>query len=491
MKVRTRFAPSPTGYLHIGGLRTALYAYLFARKNDGEFIVRLEDTDRERLVDEAATIIYDTLREAGLTYDEGPDVGGPSGPYVQSERTDLYQKYAKELVDAGAAYYCFCTKERLADLRAQAEANGEQFRYDGHCASLTPEEVQEKLDAGMPYVIRQKIPQEGESSYEDVVFGTVSVPNADMEDGILLKSDGFPTYNLANVVDDHLMGITHVIRGSEYLSSTPKYNLLYDALGWERPTYIHLPPVMRDKHQKLSKRHGDASYKDFTSKGFLPEAVVNYIALLGWAPSGEREIFSLPELVEEFDLGGVSRSPAIFDVDKLRWMNSEYIRALPLEEFVERARPWFAEAIDPDRYDLTLLASMIQQRLETLGDIPDKIQFIEHEPPFDIALYTHKKMKVNPEGALSYLKAARPVLEGISDFTVTNVHDALMALVSELGIKNGQLLYPLRIALTNTAVTPGGAPETAVLLGKKEALRRLDSSISDLEAALGTNATQA
>lgn len=473
--------------MHIGNLRTALYAYLFARGNDGQFIVRLEDTDRDRLVEHADEIIYRTLHEAGLDYDEGPDIGGPDGPYVQSERKKIYQEYAKKLVDAGAAYYCFCTKERLAQLRKEAEAKGEQFCYDKHCAKLSREEVEEKLAAGEPYVIRQKIPDEGESVYEDMVFGEVRVPNADMEDGILLKSDGYPTYNLANVIDDHLMGITHVIRGSEYLASTPKYNLLYEALGWEPPKYAHLPPVMRDKHSKLSKREGAASYEDFVEKGYLPEAIVNYIALLGWAPTGikgTQEIFSLPELAEEFSLEDVSKAPAIFDESKLRWMNAEYIRGFSEQEFLKRARPYIAEVVDPDSIDLSLLTEMIQERLETLNQIPEKIAFLRELPPFNYDLYSHKKMKVTPEGAYGYLKAALPVLEGLSDFTVSSVHDALMQLIGKLGIKNGQMLYPLRIALTNTAVTPGGATETAVLLGPDETIRRLRQAISDLENAL-------
>ncbi|MBD5558833.1 MAG: glutamate--tRNA ligase [Clostridia bacterium] len=480
MKVRTRFAPSPTGQLHIGGLRTALYAYLFARQNGGDFILRLEDTDRVRLVEDAAQVIYDTLKAAGLQYDEGPDIGGPSGPYVQSERKDLYRKYAEELVEKGAAYYCFCTPERLDALREEARAKGEQFKYDKCCAKLSPEEVRDNLEAGMPYVIRQNVPTEGATSYNDLIYGEVSVPNADMEDNVLLKSDGYPTYNLANVVDDHLMGITHVIRGQEYLSSTPKYNLLYDALGWEKPQYIHLPPVMRDKQNKLSKRHGDASYQDFAGRGYLPQAIVNYIALLGWAPPDE-EILSLDELAEQFDLSSVSRSPAIFDEDKLRWMNGEYIRRLPKEEFIALARPYFESSLDdPDTYDLALLADMIQPRLETLDQIPEKTAFISRLPEFDPELYRHKKMKVTPEGALGYLRAARPVLEGLAEFTVPYVHDAMMKLVEQLGIKNGQLLYPLRIALTNTAVTPGGGIETAVLLGPEETMRRINLAIENL-----------
>lgn len=483
-KVRTRFAPSPTGYLHIGGLRTALYAYLYAKKHGGDFILRLEDTDRERLVDDADAIIYRTLKDVGLVYDEGPDVGGPHAPYVQSERKDLYEIYAKKLVEAGEAYYCFCTKEQLDAYRAQCEAEGKNPKYDKHCKQLAKEQIEENINAGMPYVIRQDIPTEGETTYTDMVYGEITVPNADMEDNILLKSDGYPTYNLANVVDDHLMEISHVIRGIEYLSSTPKYNRLYSALGWEVPQYIHLPPVMRDKQNKLSKRHGDASYEDFVSKGYLPAAILNYIALLGWAPAGEQEIFSLAELVQAFDVGGVSKSPAIFDVDKLKWMNAEYIRAMEPEEYIETAIPWVEQTVDPDKFDMQLIAKITQQRLETFAELPGKLAFLTQMPNYDIDLYNHKKMKVTPESALVYCKAAYPVLEELAEFTESYIHNAMMSLVETLGIKNGQLLYPLRIAITGTAVTPGGAIEAATLLGRGETLHRLQASIEKLERAL-------
>ncbi len=484
MKVRTRFAPSPTGYLHIGGLRTALYAYLYAKKNGGDFILRLEDTDRERLVDGADTLIYDTLKGTGLVYDEGPDIGGPYGPYVQSDRKDMYQKYAEQLVEAGAAYYCFCTKDELDAARADHEARGVTPKYDKRCAKLDKEEARRRIAAGEPYVVRQDIPTEGETTYNDMVYGDITVPNSDMEDNVLLKSDGYPTYNLANVVDDHLMEISHVIRGVEYLSSTPKYNLLYKALGWDIPRYIHLPPVMRDKHAKLSKRHGDASYEDFIKKGYLSGAIVNYIALLGWAPAGEQEIFTLPGLVEAFDVAGVSKSPAIFDIDKLKWMNAEYIRALALDDFITTAMPYFLQVIDPDKYDMQLIAKIVQQRLEVLTEIPEKLAFFAAMPEYDIDLYNHKKMKVTPESALVYIKEAYPVLENLAEFTESYIHDAMLELVQKLGIKNGQLLYPLRIAVTGTAVTPGGAIEIAALLGRRETLARLEGSISKLENAL-------
>ncbi|MDL2237322.1 glutamate--tRNA ligase [Christensenellaceae bacterium OttesenSCG-928-K19] len=485
MKVRTRFAPSPTGYLHIGGLRTALYAYLYAKKNGGDFILRLEDTDRERLVDQAAEIIYRTLKDTGLQYDEGPDIGGSFGPYVQSDRKGLYQKYAEELVQKGAAYYCFCTKERLAELREQCEKSNVTPKYDKHCMSLSQEEVQKRIEAGEPYVIRQNIPIEGETAYHDMVYGEITVPNSDMEDNILLKSDGYPTYNLANVVDDHLMEISHVIRGIEYLSSTPKYNLLYDALGWSIPEYIHLPPVMRDKQNKLSKRHGDASYEDFVQKGYLPQAVVNYIALLGWSPAGEQEIFSLEELVQAFDVKGISKSPAIFDVEKLKWMNAEYIRALPEEDYIKLAMPYLEQVIDVEKFDLPLIARITQQRLEVFADLPEKLAFLAQMPEYETDLYNHKKMKVTPESALVYLKEANPVLESLAEFTESYIHDAMMELVQKLGIKNGQLLYPLRIAITGTAVTPGGAIEIAALLGRHETLERMRMSIDKLERELG------
>jgi glutamyl-tRNA synthetase len=481
MKVRTRFAPSPTGYLHIGGLRTALYAWLYARKHGGDFILRIEDTDRERLVEDACRIIYSTLKETGLAYDEGPDVGGNYGPYIQSERQEIYKEYAQKLVDTGAAYYCFCTKERLDGLRQACEDKSQVFKYDKHCLNLSKEEIQAKLEAGEPYVIRQNIPLEGETAYTDAIFGEIKVPNSDMEDNILLKSDGMPTYNLANVVDDHLMEITHVIRGIEYLSSTPKYNLLYEAFGWDIPNYIHLPPVMKDKQRKLSKRHGDASFEDFINKGYLKEAIVNYIALLGWCPEGNQEIFTLKELAQAFDLKGISRSPAIFDEDKLRWMNAEYIRAMDPQRFEQAARPYMAKAIDIDRFDTALIAKLIQPRTEILTEIPEKLGFLQTFPEYDVDLYTNKKMKTTPENSLPFLLNARTVLAETGDYTNENLYNALLALAEKLGIKNGQLLWPVRIAISGTAVTPGGATEIAALLGKEETLRRMDLSIAKLQ----------
>lgn len=487
MKVRTRFAPSPTGYLHIGGLRTALYAWLYARKHGGDFILRIEDTDRERLVEDACRIIYSTLKETGLHYDEGPDVGGSYGPYIQSERQEIYREYAQKLVDTGAAYYCFCTKERLDGLRQECEGKGRVFKYDKHCLNLSVEEIRDKLNAGEPYVIRQNIPLEGETAYTDAIFGEITVPNSDMEDNILLKSDGMPTYNLANVVDDHLMQITHVIRGIEYLSTTPKYNLLYRAFGWETPSYIHLPPVMKDRQRKLSKRHGDASFEDFVAKGYLKEAIVNYIALLGWCPEGNQEIFTLEELTEAFDLRGISKSPAIFDEDKLRWMNAEYIRRMDPQQFEKAARPYMAKAIDVDRFDTALIARLIQPRTEILTEIPEKLAFLEQFPEYDVDLFTNKKMKTTPENSMPLLVEARAVLEETRDYTNETLYNAFLALAGKLQVKNGQLLWPVRIAISGTAVTPGGATEIAALLGKEETLRRMDLSIARLQGHMEQN----
>ncbi len=478
-QVRTRFAPSPTGYLHIGGLRTALYAWLFARQHGGVFILRIEDTDLNREVPGAKQVIYDTLRQTGLDYDEGPDVGGPYGPYIQSERRATYQHFAEELIKRGAAYRCFCTKERLSEERAKAEAVGQSFTYDKHCLHLSPEEIQRKIDAGEPYVIRQNIPREGETTYTDTVFGDVTVPNADLDDNVLLKADGMPTYNLANVIDDHMMGITHVIRGVEYLSSTPKYNHLYRAMGWEIPQYIHLPVVMKDKQRKLSKRFGDASFEDFLQKGYLKEALINYIALLGWSPGGEREIFSLSELIEIFSIEGLSKSPAIFDTEKLTWMNAQYIRALTKEEFISRAMPYF-EAAGTARMNLDLIAEMIQPRLERLDEIPEKLSFLAAMPEFSNELYFHKRSGCDAESALPVLTEAKAAMEALGDYSTEALKETFLALIEKLGIKNGQLYWPLRIAISGKEVTPGGPVEISSLLGKEETLRRLSSSIAKL-----------
>ncbi len=481
MEVRTRFAPSPTGYMHIGNLRTALYEYLIAKSQGGKFILRIEDTDQERQVEGAVDVIYNTLRMTGLKHDEGPDIGGDYGPYVQSERMGMYMDYAKELVEKGEAYYCFCTKERLESLK-ESNAEGAAFaKYDRHCLGLSKEEVQAKLDAGVPFVIRQKMPDSGTTTFSDVVYGDITVENTELDDQILMKADGFPTYNFANVVDDHLMHITHVVRGSEYLSSTPKYNLLYKAFGWEPPVYVHLPAVMRDAHHKLSKRHGDKSFEDLVREGYVVEAIVNYIALLGWSPSGTQEIFSLKELEENFDMAGLSKSPAIFDIKKLTWMNSEYLKAMDFDKFYALAEPKLKEALDDTDLDLKKIAALLQKRLETLNDIPGLVEFFKTLPEYGTELYTHKKMKTNDEIALSSLEAALPVLENLADWNTTSIHDALMALVGELGIKNGQLLWPVRTALSGEPTSPGGAMELADILGKEESLRRIRKGIELLK----------
>ena len=481
MEVRTRFAPSPTGYMHIGNLRTALYEYLIAKSQGGKFILRIEDTDQERQVEGAVDVIYNTMRMTGLKHDEGPDIGGDYGPYVQSERMGMYMDYAKELVEKGEAYYCFCTKERLESLK-ESNAEGAAFaKYDRHCLGLSKEEVQAKLDAGEPFVIRQKMPDSGTTTFSDVVYGDITVENTELDDQILMKADGFPTYNFANVVDDHLMHITHVVRGSEYLSSTPKYNLLYKAFGWEPPVYVHLPAVMRDAHHKLSKRHGDKSFEDLVREGYVVEAIVNYIALLGWSPSGTQEIFSLKELEENFDMAGLSKSPAIFDIKKLTWMNSEYLKAMDFDKFYALAEPKLKEALGDTDLDLKKIAALHQKRLETLNDIPGLVEFFKTLPEYGTELYTHKKMKTNDEIALSSLEAALPVLENLEDWNTTSIHDALMALVGELGIKNGQLLWPVRTALSGEPTSPGGAMELADILGKEESLRRIRKGIELLK----------
>lgn len=481
MEVRTRFAPSPTGYMHIGNLRTALYEYLIAKSQGGKFILRIEDTDQERQVEGAVDVIYNTMRMTGLHHDEGPDIGGEYGPYVQSERMGMYMDYAKELVEKGEAYYCFCTKERLESLK-ESNAEGAAFaKYDRHCLGLSKEEVQAKLDAGVPFVIRQKMPDSGTTTFSDVVYGDITVENTELDDQILMKADGFPTYNFANVVDDHLMHITHVVRGSEYLSSTPKYNLLYKAFGWEPPVYVHLPAVMRDAHHKLSKRHGDKSFEDLVREGYVVEAIVNYIALLGWSPSGTQEIFSLKELEENFDMAGLSKSPAIFDIKKLTWMNSEYLKAMDFDKYYALAEPKLKEALGDTDLDLKKIAALLQKRLETLNDIPGLVEFFKTLPEYGTELYTHKKMKTNDEIALSSLEAALPVLENLADWNTTSIHDALMALVGELGIKNGQLLWPVRTALSGELTSPGGAMELADILGKEESLRRIRKGIELLK----------
>ena len=473
MEVRTRFAPSPTGYMHLGNLRTALYTYLFARRNGGKFILRIEDTDQEREVPGAVELIYKSLATAGLTHDEGPDVGGPCGPYVQSERRDLYLPYAKQLVESGHAYYCFCTKERLDEARAEAERRGETFKYDKHCLHLSKEEIQRRLDAGEPYVIRQNVPTEGKAGFDDVIYGHVEVDCDTLDDSVLIKADGLPTYNFANVVDDHLMGITHVMRGNEYLSSAPKYNLLYEAFGWEPPKYVHLTPVMANAQRKLSKRKGDPSFEDLLNQGYLTEAIINYLVLLGWSPRGEREFYTLKELEQVFDLEGLSKSPSIFDTVKLNWFNAEYIRKLAPEDYLERATPWLNQVLDPQKFDYRRLGELLQSRTEVFNQLPEMVGFLAELPEFSAELYVNKKQKSTLESSVRALELVRPVLESISDWTEAELHDRVMAVIPDSGMKNGQVLWPLRIAISGRMSTPGGAFEIAYLLGKDETLRRV------------------
>ena len=475
-KVRTRFAPSPTGYMHIGNLRTALYGYLYAMKEGGDFILRLEDTDSKRYVDGAVQIIYDTLKDAGIRYAEGPDVGGDFGPYIQSERGAIYRAYAEKLVELGGAYYCFCDKERIDSLK---DENG-IGRYDKHCLHLSKEEIREKLAAGVPYVIRQNIPESGTGSYTDLVYGEVSVDFKDIEDGVLLKSDGMPTYNFANVVDDHLMGITHVIRGSEYLSSTPKYNLMYDAFGWERPAYIHLPPIMKNSHEKLSKRNGDASYQDLVDKGYVKEAIVNYIALLGWSPKSNVEKMTLGELEENFSLAGINKSPSIFDEPKLRWLSGEYIKAMTDEEFLSLSEPFLQKSKAYGKYDSLKLAHILKTRTEVMSDIPSKIDFIEEFGPFDSALYFNKKMKSDENIAREVLPDALEKLSSLETFENAAIYAALCDLAAARGMKNGQVLWCVRVALTGRENTPGGASEMAEILGKERSLERISKALGFL-----------
>lgn len=481
MQVRTRFAPSPTGYMHLGNLRTMLYTYLFARKSKGTFILRIEDTDQEREVSGAVDKIYSAMKTAGISYDEGPGVGGDFGPYIQSQRKDMYLPYAKKLIETGHAYYCFCTRERLDEARAEAEKNGQTFKYDKHCLHLSREEIQKKLDAGEPYVIRQNVPTQGKAGFDDLIYGRVEVDCSTLDDNVLLKADGLPTYNFANVIDDHTMGITHVMRGTEYLSSAPKYNLLYEAYGWEPPKYIHLPPVMADATRKLSKRKGDPTFEDLLDRGFLKDAIINFIALLGWSPRSEQEFFTLSELEEKFDLEGINKAPAIFDTVKLTWFNAEYMRRLPFEEYLKIATPWFEKVLDPAKIDIRRLAELMQSRTEVLEQIPDMVSFLAEMPEFDEVIYTHKKMKTDAAVALTALKAVRPILEGVDDWTEEKLHDAVMEFIPGTGMKNGQVLWPLRIAISGRESTPGGAFEIAYLLGKDETMKRLAASIERLE----------
>ncbi len=474
MKTRTRFAPSPTGYMHIGNLRTALYEYLIAKVNGGDFLLRIEDTDQKRYVEGATDIIYSTLKTVGMNWDEGPDIGGNYGPYVQSERKPIYAEYAHKLVELGGAHYCFCSKSE-ADDEKNEELN---IKFKDPCKHLSLEEAKARVAAGEPYVIRQTINKKGKSKYHDEVYGDIEIDYDELDEGVLLKSDGFPTYNFANVVDDHLMNITHVVRGNEYISSTPKYNLIYEDFGWEHPHYVHVPPVMKDAQHKLSKRNGDASFQDLVAKGYLPEAIINYIALLGWNPGTEEEIFSLEDLKKIFVVERLNRSPAIFDIAKLTWMNGVYLRALSAEDFHEKALPWYKEM--PSYVDLKALSATLQPRVETLGDIPAQIDFIKEVPDYSLDLYANKKMKTDAEIAKQNLPAIRKVLDAQEDWSNDALFASLKALAEELGVKNGQILYPTRIALSGKETTPGGATEIAVVLGKSESLKRIDAAIQKL-----------
>ena len=471
-KVRTRFAPSPTGYMHVGNLRTALYTYLIARRYGGTFILRIEDTDQGRLVEGAADVIYRTLAECGLRHDEGPDIGGPVAPYIQSERRDTYGKYAELLVERGGAYYCFCDKE---------DAEGEAFELrDDPCRDLSADEVAANLAAGKPYVIRQRIPREGTTTFRDVSFGDITVENKTLDDQVLIKRDGMPTYNFANVVDDHLMGITHVVRGSEYLSSAPKYNLLYEAFGWTVPQYVHCAPVMRDAQHKMSKRHGDPSYEDLRREGYLTEAILNYVALLGWSPKGEiaeREVFSLADLAEVFDLGGISKSPAIFDIQKLEHFNALYLRAMAPEDFARVAEPYIRQSVKDPAIDAAAVAALLQERCEKLTDIPEKVDFFDALPDYDAELFVHKKSKSDRDTSRAMLEKAIPALEAVADWNADTVRETLVGLAEKLEVKNALLMWPVRIAAAGKAVTPGGAVEICAILGREETLRRLKKGL--------------
>lgn len=479
-KVRTRFAPSPTGRMHVGNLRTALYAYLIAKHENGDFILRIEDTDQQREMEGAVDIIRNTLIKTGLIWDEGPDKDKGVGPYVQSERqaAGIYLEYAKKLIERGEAYYCFCDEERLAGLKTEI-AGKEVTRYDKHCLHLSKDEIEANLAAGKPYVIRQNNPTEGETTFHDELYGDITVPNEELDDMVLIKSDGFPTYNFANVVDDHLMGITHVVRGNEYLSSAPKYNRLYEAFGWEVPVYIHCPLITDETHQKLSKRSGHSSFEDLLDQGFLAETIVNFVALLGWSPEDNREIFSLSELVEAFDYKNISKSPAVLDMVKLRWMNGEYLKAMDPEKFYEAALP-FMQKIITKPLDLKKIAGMIQTRIETFLDIEDQIDFFEAVPEYDIDMYTHKKMKTDPASSLKLLTEVKPVLEAADAFDNDSLFELLKGFAAEHEYKTGFVMWPLRTAVSGKAATPGGATELMSLLGKEETLKRIDAAIVKL-----------
>ncbi len=484
-KIRTRFAPSPTGYMHIGNLRTALYEYLVAKKADGDFILRIEDTDQGRLVEGATDIIFDTLKQCGLNHDEGPDIPGEVGPYVQSERmkSGMYKEYALKLVELGGAHVCFCKEDDIDEQRKIATATNVSFKYDDPCKHLNKEIVAERMNNNESYVIRQNIDSEGTTSFEDEVYGVITVENNTLDESVLLKSDGFPTYNFANVIDDHLMKITHVVRGNEYLSSTPKYNLIYKSFGWDIPTYVHCPPVMKDEHQKLSKRNGDASFQDLVAKGYLPDAILNYIALLGWAPETEQEIYTMDELKKAFNVKRIGTSGAIFDIDKLTWMNGMYLRNMEFEKYYELILPYLNDSVKNETYCKKEIAKILQARVSTLAEIHEMVDFFDDFKPYSNEFFINKKMKTNEEIALNSLIEVKKVLEAQNDWSFDHIHDVLMELVITMGIKNGQVLYPSRVALTGKQFTPGGAIEIAQILGKEETISRLTKSIEQLQNA--------
>ena len=490
MKIRTRYAPSPTGKMHVGNLRSALYEFLIAKHEGGDFMLRIEDTDQERFVEGATELIYRTLEKTGITHDEGPDKDGGYGPYVQSERmkTGIYMKYAKELIDKGEAYYCFCDKERLASLKTEVVEGKTITVYDKHCLGLSREEVEKNLAAGKPFVIRQNNPREGSTTFHDELYGNITVENAELDDMILIKSDGYPTYNFANVVDDHTMNITHVVRGNEYLSSSPKYQRLYDAFGWESPVYVHLPLITDENHKKLAKRSGHASFEDLLEQGFVAEAVVNYIALLGWSPEDNveqgcsREIFSLDELIKEFDYHRISKSPAVFDIVKLRWMNGEYIKAMDFDRFYEMAEPYLKKVLTKD-FDFKKIANMVKTRIEVFPDIPEHVDFFEELPEYDVEMYTHKKMKTDRESSLQVLRDVLPMLEAQEDYSNDGLYQMLLKYVEEKGVKNGYVMWPIRTAVSGKQMTPAGATEIMEVLGKEEVLKRIGKGIEMLANA--------
>ena len=473
-EVRTRFAPSPTGYMHVGNLRTALYTYLIARHGNGKFILRIEDTDQGRLVEGAVDVIYKTMAQCHLEHDEGPDVGGPVGPYIQTERRHLYKEYAELLMSRGHAYRCFCEKT------ASDEDTGVFEHADDPCRDMDQAESDRRAEAGEPYVIRQRIPHEGSTTFHDEIFGDITVENTTLDDQVLIKRDGLPTYNFANVVDDHLMGITHVVRGSEYLSSAPKYNLLYEGFGWDIPKYVHCSPVMRDAHNKMSKRHGDPSYEDLIAQGYLTDAVINYVTLLGWSPKGEQEIFSMDELKEIFDMSGISKSPAVFDITKLRYFNAEYIRRMSAEDFAKVAEPYVRQAVKNEAYDAAAIAALLQQRTEVLTEIPEKVDFFDTLPEYDAELFVHKKSKSDKESSKEMLEIMIPVFEALPAWEDEQIMNAMVSKAEELGIKNAKLMWPVRIAAAGKAVTPGGAVEICRILGREECLRRLRVGLEKL-----------